>query len=165
MKVKTKFFEDIEIHEDQVLTFPSGLAGMVHRKRFVLLEREEIRPFHWLQSLEDPHLLLPVVEPASFFPDYRVAVSEGEIAPLAMTDTADVMVLCIVTLSSDPTAITANLQGPLVVNLKNGLGRQLILIDNAYTVREDLLQACRSLKGGACEPPSGEILQIKTRRR
>ncbi len=165
MKIKTKFFQEIEIHEDQILTFPAGLAGMVHRKRFVLLKREEIRPFFWFQSLEDPDLLLPVVEPAPFFPDYRVAVSEGEVAPLAITDTADIMVLCIVTLTSAQTSITANLQGPLLVNRKNGLGRQLILIDNAYTAREDLLEAFRSLKGEAGQLPAEGIFKIKTRRR
>lgn len=165
MKIKTRFLGETEVREDQILSFPAGLAGMAQRRRFVLVEGEEIRPFYWLQSLEDLDFLLPVVEPAPFFPDYRVAVGDWEVAPLEITDTAHVMVLCIVTLSSDPTAIKANLQGPLVVNREKGLGKQLILIDSAYTAREDLLEACRSGAGRTCGSPAGETFQIKTRRR
>ncbi|MDX1763400.1 MAG: flagellar assembly protein FliW [bacterium] len=164
MKTKTKFLGEVDTGKEQVLTFPAGLAGMAHRQRFILLRREEIRPFYWLQSVEDGDFLLPVVEPTPFFPDYRVVVSEGEVQNLGMTDTADGLVLCIVTLESDPMSITANLQGPLVVNRKNGLGRQVILIDNAFTAREDLLEAGKS---GICHQdrlPEGEILQIKKRR-
>lgn len=137
-KVETARFGEIEIDETDIITMPEGLLGFGDCRRFVLLEQEEFRPFVWYQSLDDPGLCFILTDPLLFFPDYTVPVRREDIAPIRLDDLSQARVLVILVVPSDPRETTANLQGPIVVNVKERLARQLVLLDERYTTRHRL---------------------------
>jgi len=117
------------------ITFRHGVFGFPDCHRFVLL-RTERDGFYWLQSLEHDELAFLLADPFVFFDDYVVELNDAEAEELEPGDGSELAVLTIVTLSrSADEPCTANLQGPLVLNLERGLGRQIVLTDANYGVR------------------------------
>lgn len=138
MKVQTTRFGDLEIEESAAIEMPRGLIGLEHCTRFVLLEHQPGSPFGWLQSLDCPDLALLVTDPFQFFPDYELEVSDEDQRELGLSVPEDLMVLVTVTVRKDPSEVTANLLGPLVVNVANHRARQIILPGDRYKTRHPL---------------------------
>jgi len=135
MKVKTTRFGEIEVREEDILTFPRGLIGFPSLKRYVLLDHPGGGPFKWLQALDQPQTAFAVTDPLIFFPDYRIPVSLEDLAEIKIKDPSDGVVVVILVVPKDPYRITANLQGPLVINVKERLGMQLVLNVPGYTTK------------------------------
>ena len=57
-------FGSLEIPDDAVIEFPTGLIGL-GGTRYTLIAREESAPFLWLHSIDDPSLALPVTQPVA----------------------------------------------------------------------------------------------------
>ena len=53
----------------------------------------------------------------------------------------ETLIYSIVTLSDDPTQVTANLSGPILINTTNRKARQLALLDDRYTTKHNILEA------------------------
>jgi len=118
-----------------VITFPEGILGFAEAEAFALL-RTEAPSFFWLQSLEHEELAFLLIDPFPFFEGYSVELEEADVGALEAASAGDVAVLAIVTLPSEPDEpCTANLLGPIAVNLEKGLGRQVIVRDGGYGVR------------------------------
>ena len=65
----------MEVLEDEILEFPSGILGFEEYKGYVILEIRKDGLFRCLQSTVDPDVtLLVIIEPAVFWPDYQVQV-------------------------------------------------------------------------------------------
>jgi len=135
MKVKTTRFGDIDVREEDILTFPRGLIGFPHLKRYVLLDHPGGGPFRWLQAVDQPQTAFAITDPLIFFPDYRIPVTLEELKEIRITDPADGVVVVILVVPKDPYRITANLQGPVVINVKERLGMQLVLNVPQYTTK------------------------------
>jgi flagellar assembly factor FliW len=162
--IQTRLFGEIEIEDEKILTFPSGLVGMKKLKRFIILDTEKDKPFRWFQSLEDPHTAFLTIEPRLFRPNYRVAVQKNELAQLGIAKETEILILCIVTLYKEPKTLTANLQGPLLINAENRMGKQVIITENHYNSRHDILKELgeagkcgESVQSGAAQ----EVLEIR----
>jgi len=159
--IRSRLFGEIDIEEEKVLTFPSGLIGMKGLKRFIILDTEENKPFRWMQSLDDPGIAFLTIEPRIFRPDYCVCVHSDEIEHLGISESGDVLVLCIVTVRREPRVLTANLQGPLVINAENRFGKQLILMEGGYSTRHPILEELNRSGGGPVES-GGKVLVVKS---
>ena len=72
MLIKTSRFGEIEIHEDQIITMPSGLIGFSEDRRFVIREDEAAKPFLWLQSVDNDALAFVMIEPHFSFSNYEL---------------------------------------------------------------------------------------------
>ena len=79
-----------------------------------------------------------VCDPRWFVGDYQVPVKVEELAGIGLTDAADAQVFVIVNKVGD--LLTGNFQGPLVVNVRNRRGRQIVLSDRRYTTRHPLMR-------------------------
>ena len=139
MKLLTKPYGEIEVDERQVLTFPNGLLGFEGQRRWALIDSTQA-PFLWLQSLEDPNLAFVLLTPDFFRPDYALDLSEMDRECLANPDDDDLLVFAICTIPEDQSRMTANLQGPVVINRKAGLGRQTIQASPQWKVRHLILE-------------------------
>ena len=124
-----------------VLHFPQGLYGFENHTDFIL-SASEYKPFMWLQSVSEESLSFLTVDPFLFFSDYELDVDDESIKDIGVKDASDVLVISIVTLSSKDkhTHITANLQGPLIINKNNKKGMQIVLPDPRWSTKHDLLQ-------------------------
>ncbi len=137
----TTRFGDVEVSEDDVIQLPGGLIGFPELKRFVLFDHDKKdSPFKWLQSLDDGAIAFVLINPLLFKADYTVEVAEAEVVDLDLSSEEDAVISVIITLPSDPKNMTANLKAPLVFNLKNRRGRQIILNSSKYTTRHNILE-------------------------
>ena len=116
-------FGPLDLAEDQVIEFPSGLIGL-GGSRYALVATDDDTPFRWLQSLEDPDLALPVTSPFLFFEDYAVELSDADSARIGTDDPAEIDVWVTVRAAAEASEVTVNLQAPIVVH--GGRGFQVI---------------------------------------
>jgi flagellar assembly factor FliW len=150
MRVQTKPYGEIEIDERQKVRIPSGLFGFEELKDFVLLDAAQ-QPFYWLQSLESPAVAFVLIDPLVFRPDYDPGVDREELADIGVQSPEDLLVLAIVTVAGPGKGMTANLQGPLLLNRRTHVARQSISGDPRWGVRHAIVEELRVAGGrGAC---------------
>lgn len=149
MQITTSRFGNVEINENDIIEFSDGLIGFSQFKKYVIIQQEENNPFVWLQSVENPELAFVIIEPHIFHPQYTVQISPEELSILRSEKIEDFKVFVLVVIPEDPTQMRANLQGPIIINYKNNLARQLILSEE-YPLQYKILQEMRA---DACAQP------------
>ncbi len=162
MLLKGTRLGDIEISDDKIITFPFGLLGFEEMKHFVLLTPNPSIPFRWLQSTENPSLAFVVINPLVFHPKYDMKIPLQQLAVIDCEDAADMAVLVIVTIPEDPSKMTANLAGPLIINVKNRRGVQVILADESYSTEHPILQEFEALEGKSFQSVKDNLDHIAT---
>jgi flagellar assembly factor FliW len=145
VKVATKAYGQIDVNEHQRIRFPSGLLGFESFKDYVLLDAER-QPFYWLQSLDVEQVAFVLINPFLFRPDYEMNIDNEELVTIGVTDPGKALIFSIVTIPSDGSPMTANLQGPLVINRDNRLGIQAILTDSRWKTKHDIVAELSAAK-------------------
>ena len=120
LTVESSRFGSFEIAAEAVIEFPAGLIGL-GGSRFALVSADSEGAFHWLHSVENPALALPVTNPWLFFSDYAVDLSDADTDRVG-SDRPDVWVT--VRTGSEPGDFSANLRAPILV--ADGRGHQVI---------------------------------------
>jgi flagellar assembly factor FliW len=138
MKVATKAYGVIEADEHQKIIFPQGLLGFEALKDYLLLDAER-QPFYWLQSMDMEQVAFILVNPFLFRPDYELNISSEELAEIGICSPEKALIFAIVTVPPNGDPITANLQGPLVINRDNRTGKQAVLSDFRWKTKHDIL--------------------------
>ena len=138
MKIDTKAFGLIEVDEKQKIVFPEGLFGFEDYNAYVLLDAEH-QPFYWLQSIDDKEIAFVLINPFLFRPDYEANISNEELEEIGVTSPEKALIFTIVTIPPDGSPMTANLQGPIVINRDNMTGKQAILSDARWRTRHDII--------------------------
>jgi len=131
--------EVLGYNEEDVISFPGGLPGFEECKKFVIISVPEYEPFHWLQSIEGKQVRLAIINPLLFKPDYNPKISREDLHQLEVKEPTDLLLYVIVTVRQPVSESTANLMGPLLINLRKKMGCQLIIEDNAYSLRARIL--------------------------
>ena len=136
VELQSKPFGKIRILDEQILSFPEGILGFSEFNRYALIEETEDSPFKWLQSVDEPDLAFIVIQPEMFLKDYSPVLKESEISEIGLKNIKDALVFVIVTIpGNDPDGMTANLQGPILINKKNLTARQFISRNDSHSVR------------------------------
>lgn len=138
MKVNTKAFGLIEVDEKQKVSFPQGLFGFEDNKDYVLLDAEH-QPFFWLQSADEQEIAFILINPFLFRQDYEVNISNEELSEIGLNSPENALIFVIVTIPQDGKNMTANLQGPLIINRQNMTGMQAILSDTRWKTKHDII--------------------------
>jgi len=138
MKVESKAFGQIDIDEKQKIDFPQGLYGFDDFHDYVLLDAEH-QPFFWLQSTEEKEIAFILINPFLFRPDYEVNVANEELAEIGIKSPENALIFAIVTIPQDGGNMTANLQGPVIINKENMTGKQAILSDVKWKTKHDII--------------------------
>ena len=139
MKVYTTNFGEIEVNEETIIDFPAGILGFPQYHKYALLDADENSPLKWLQSVEEPSLSFVVTDPNLFKPDYTIDAWKKDLEDIKVKNAEDVLVLVLVTVPSDPLAMTANLKGPILINMATNLAKQLIVDNPEYDIKFRLL--------------------------
>ena len=154
MRVQTKFFGEVELDDNKVLEFPNGIIGFEDFKKFAIIydvEDDRETKISWLQSLEEPVLALPIVDPLAIVPDYAPMIEDELLKPLGNPADEDLLFLLVMTVPSDMKKVTANMKAPVIINTKTCTGVQLI-VDNAdYPVKYNVYDAVQKMKEKAGE--------------
>ena len=141
VQVQTVRFGPLEVPHASCYDFPEGLLGFPGLTRYVLFDNPGGGPLKWLQSLEDPGLAFVCCDPSLFLPDYRAAVRREALSEIALQREEDGYVLAILVIGKEPSETTANLLGPLILNVPARKGKQLVLSDTPYSSRHPILGA------------------------
>jgi len=125
--------------KDAVIHFEEGLIGFSEFKDFVLMESDSLAPFRLLQSLESPSVGFLVLEATALVQNYHELVPAREWESLGITGETKPLAFVIVVIGTTPEASTGNFQAPLLVNHEKMVGKQLILTDSGFSVRQPLI--------------------------
>jgi flagellar assembly factor FliW len=124
---------------ERLIQFDEGLIGFYDCKNFMLVEREDIAPFLWLQSTERQDVGFLVIDPALVVHDYKAVIPNREWDSLGIRSAAEGQILVTCSVGSRSASSTGNLQAPLLVNYNTNIGKQIILTETGLTSRHPLL--------------------------
>ena len=151
MKVATKAYGPIDVDDRQKIIFPQGLLGFESLKDYILLDAER-QPFYWLQSVDVEQVAFILVNPFLFRPDYELNISNEELAEIGIHSPEKALIFTIVTAPSDGSSMTANLQGPLIINRNSRTGKQAVLSDSRWKTKHDIMAELSALSEPASPP-------------
>ncbi|MEW5767167.1 MAG: flagellar assembly protein FliW [bacterium] len=140
MRITTKPFGEIEIAEESIIEVKEGIIGFPRLTRYVILNSEGGGPFKWFQSVDRADLAFVVISPYEFRPDYTLDVNKSDLDSIGLADPSKAVILSIVVIPDDPSLMTANLQGPLVINPRTKQSKQMISNNPQYSVRHYIIQ-------------------------
>lgn len=150
MKVKTERFGTIEVAEDQIIEMVDPILGFPYAKRFVIIEHKKGSPFKWLQCVDDGSLAFVIINPKIVKPDYVVPLEKEDAERLQLEDLNDAEVYALVVIPKNPREMTMNLRGPIVINRKKRLAKQVVIADESYPIKYRIFReedACSHAKG------------------
>jgi flagellar assembly factor FliW len=143
--IDTGRFGKLDIDTDSKIVFPNGIIGFPEVREYCLVDPGDDTLILWLQSLNPEFdIAFPVLEPKIFKRDYAVSLSGADRRELQTEKTEHCAVLCILTITDDITQMTANLKAPLVLNLGQQLGKQVVLQENEYQIRHPMFKELRA---------------------
>ncbi len=137
MEVQTSRFGALEVAEADIISLSEGLMGFEDLHRYFIVDSSDDTMILWFQSIDRSDIAFPILEPKIFRPDYGVRLSGNELRLLQIDSVAkpETLVYSILTIPEDPCGMTANLKAPIVINVKEGIGRQVVLQENEYSVK------------------------------
>ena len=125
-----------------VFALPQGVIGFPSYTRAELLYMPEHLPFLWMK-LRGPAGVVNfvVLEPGGVIPNYELELFDADAASLEISDSGEAAVFNVVTLQPQaPLEATVNLIGPIVVNRRTRIGRQLVIANHSrYSARHRLV--------------------------
>ncbi len=145
MKIMTRDFGKIEVDKSDIISFDSGLPGFEGLSDFVLLPLAEESPFIIMQAVEDSDVAFVTVEPGNLIQNYEFEISDKVEKNLKIESISNLLILNIITLKDEIEMSTANLSAPIVINLEEKLGQQVILDDQRYQVRYEIFAAAEEV--------------------
>ena len=140
MKLNTKYHGAIEFEKENIITFKKGLPGFENLKEYIIFPLEENKIFSIMQSLEDTSVGIPVLSPFSISNDYEFSIPQEITESLCIKSQEDVLVLNTVTINSNYKSITTNLKAPIIINIKDKIGEQIILDNDKYEIKHPIFQ-------------------------
>ncbi len=118
------------------LEFPDGLIGCPEWRHFRLLQDPDAAPIAVLESPDEPNLRFLVVDPRMWVPGYALGSAADSLAAAGFADPTALLPLAILNVRAEPLQITANLLGPLAVDVAAGRGAQVVLTDQPYSAEQ-----------------------------
>lgn len=140
MIFNSKIYGQIEYGEEDIVNFEKGILGFEELKQYAVIKLKDYEPFYLLQSIEDESIGFIISSPFDFYKEYEFDLNESKLKRLKIENEQQVNVFIIVTLNSDPNKITANLKAPIVINISNNLGEQIVLDKENYKIKQPLIR-------------------------
>ncbi|MCH5266043.1 MAG: flagellar assembly protein FliW [Lachnospiraceae bacterium] len=148
MLVKTKFFGEVDLPEEKIVTLERGLIGLGDYTRFTILydcEKEETN-ISWFQSVEEPWLAMPVIKPWIVKEDYNPIVEDELLSHIGELTEENLVILLTMNVPENLKEMSVNLKAPIIINSDTRKGAQIAVENEDYEVKYkiyDLLKARR----------------------
>ncbi|MEB3206507.1 MAG: flagellar assembly protein FliW [Vampirovibrionales bacterium] len=140
--VQTERFGELTANVSDLVRFTLPILGFEHATRFLLIQHKDDSPFLWLQSVDDGDLAFVLTQPKLFGIPYTLTIPDHAIDALEIQHPGDVEIYTLVSIPDDaPTAMTANLMGPVVIHCKTRLAAQIILDSTRFSTKTPLFQS------------------------
>ena len=118
------------------ILFEKGIPGFESYNYFNVNMIEGNERFYNIVSKEDSNIGFVSISPFDIKKDYEIDLDDEFVKELEIKAERDVLVLCLITLGKTLKDSTANLKAPIIINIKNNRGKQLILQDDKYKIKE-----------------------------
>lgn len=132
--------KDTEVSEDKMITFNKGIPGFENLSKFILEEIEDNEVFYLLKSVEDENIALIVISPFVVDNSYTLDINESVMDTLRISREDQALILNTVTLNSDKKKITTNLAAPIIINIEEKIGEQIILSNEKYKIKTPIFK-------------------------
>ncbi|SFQ42223.1 flagellar assembly factor FliW [Lachnospiraceae bacterium XBB1006] len=138
MLVESRIFGEIEVDDNKIIYFENGIIGFPDLKNFAIIYDEEKKDskISWLQSMDEGEFALPVMNPTIIEEGYDPFVEDELLKPLGDLNATNLCVLVVVKVPSDIKKMSINLKAPIVINVDNRKGIQVIVEDDYPVVKE-----------------------------
>ena len=96
MVAQTRIFGEITIEDEKVLDFPNGIIGIEDKHKYAIVydvDKGADSAIRWLQSMEDPYLALPVLEPFAVLDEYNPMIDDNLLEAIGSPKDEDIIVL------------------------------------------------------------------------
>jgi flagellar assembly factor FliW len=129
-------FGAIDFLDEDVVSFPDGLIGFSWLKSFVLLSHKPDSPFRWLQSVDEPAIAFLLTDPNAYLESFSPEITPTDVKALRLSPTTAHLVYTTASIpGGEIEEMTLNLAAPIVLNLEERIGRQVVLEGDAYNIR------------------------------
>lgn len=139
MNIVTRLFGEVGVDIKKVINFQSGIIGFENYKQFMIIHDAEVPDAKvvWLQSIDEPDLAIPIMNPLTVKEDYNPIVEDELFKNIGEMDEKDGEMLVFVTLTvpTDITKMTVNLKAPIIINPITLKGCQIVVDNEDYLVR------------------------------
>ena len=144
MKVNTTRFGELQVNQEDIVSFSEGLLGFENLKEFFVVDPGDSTLILWLQSIEDAKIAFPIIEPKIFKPDYVAKLLPADMNSVKIESVHEAKIYSILTIPTDITKMSANLKAPIVINNEKKVARQIVLQDNKLSVKYEMYKELKS---------------------
>ncbi len=143
---RQRAFAGLKLGPESIFSFPEGIPAFEDIHEFVFVMNPDTQPFIEMRALSERRLSFVCVDPFLIHDDYQPTIPESELEAISLDDPEDLLLLSIVTVAADARDFTANLRGPLAINLHNSCGRQIVCSNEEYAVRHRMWDAMECME-------------------
>ncbi|MGR3178539.1 MAG: flagellar assembly protein FliW [Candidatus Anammoxibacter sp.] len=141
LTVNTNQFGEINVKPDNIITFVQPILGFDEFRKYVLIEDQKFFPIQWIQSVENPELAFPIVNPGLLNIKYDIDIASTLISSLKLRNPDAVTIYTLLVIpSSRIDDVRTNLKAPIFINLEERLAVQVVYEDSKYPVRHFLFK-------------------------
>lgn len=136
----------LPIRPEHIFHFPLGLPAFEDFKNYLFMIKPDTHPFLFMNAIEPAGLSFVCVDPFLVNPRYAPRIGPADQEFLHVSNMEDILLLGIVTVRPDMRDTTVNLQGPLAINMKTSIGKQIICEGASYPVRHRIWDAIETAR-------------------
>ena len=147
MEYTTRLFGKIDVDEEKIIDFPNGILGFPDLKRFTLMfdkDDGDSRGMNFLVSLDEPAFVMPVVVAILVRPGYSPIFTEDVQAVVGELTEENALCLVTMTIPSNITAMSVNLNAPIIINSETRKGVQSIVENKDYEIKYPIYEYLKS---------------------
>lgn len=139
MELNSKYHGVVNYSEEDIIFFKNGLPGFEYLKKFIVFPLKDNDSFSIIHSIEED-LGIILISPFIVKENYEFKLEENILEELKIKEPNEVMVYTTVTLNSNIEKITTNLKAPIVINRFSKLGKQIIIDNESYKIKEPIFK-------------------------
>ena len=140
MLLNTKHFGEININEEQIITFSDGIPGFESLTKYSIIQTHDPdSAFCWMQSTENAELAFALVNPFMIKADYEFELTQEKLDMLNIRAPEEVVVYAIVVIPEDVSKASMNLKAPIIINSTTKKGAQIIIDNSKYEIRNFIM--------------------------
>ncbi|MBF0628184.1 MAG: flagellar assembly protein FliW [Magnetococcales bacterium] len=138
MEVHGTRFGTLKYMEDELIILEQGMMGFPNSKQYLMFPFSDDSSFYWFQSVDEPEVAFIVINPFDFFTELEFLVEDADTQAIGLETGEDMEVFSLLTIpDGKPEEMRTNLAGPVVVNVRNRRGRQVVIKE--YSARQPLI--------------------------
>ncbi len=119
--------------------FPAGLPGFEDHKQYMLVGRNDMRPFLWLRSMDDPEVALPIISCLLLKKQVVPHITKEQLSLVGNPSPEEIAPYYVLRVDANEGIITANTKAPIIINSITKQGHQIFMDLENLRVDEPLV--------------------------